>query len=132
MSRPNFRVWDKQVRKMVADEYWLLCGSDGDPYKWSLGKLSRTDNYIVMQPTGLTDKNGKEIFEGDVLRLQRDGRFGTFQIGHEVGPFGYEFSWTSVMGYACPTHIMDQDDEWNLSNGEVIGNIYENPELLDA
>ena len=77
--------------------------------------------YIVMQYTGLKDKNGKEIYEGDILRTGTDKdmvvgwseRFASFVIHREGWAFQHWF------GEAC-----DPED------CEVIGNIYEHPELL--
>lgn len=77
----------------------------------------------IMQFTGLIDMNGKDIFEGDILKLPNgsfvDVRFesGCFEILNE--PLSYDFD--SEIPIKCyPSHY-----------AEVIGNIYENPELLN-
>lgn len=77
------------------------------------------DGYILEQFTGLLDKNGKEIYEGDIFRLC-DGDF------YETPPTVVELS--DFLG----------GNYWLVNNGrenpeyEVIGNIHENPELLEA
>ncbi len=91
------------------------------------------DKYVLMQSTGLKDKNGVEIFEGDVVSVSVQNGFDYLDnkvcivknsIGHS--------------GLVCAT--VDEDLEYRIFNTElfeeymyeVIGNIYENPELLEA
>lgn len=62
----------------------------------------------VMQYTGLKDKNGKEIYEGDILKFPQGAGGGVFPVTYQAQSF-----------YPALMHL-----------GEVIGNIYENPELL--
>jgi uncharacterized phage protein (TIGR01671 family) len=73
----------------------------------------------LMQFTGLSDKNGKEIFEGDIVR-EEDKQELIFTI--EIHPLRLIFVHKRGSRYAA--------DERSIKNCEVIGNIYESPELL--
>lgn len=78
------------------------------------------DNVVIMQYTGLKDKNGAEIYEGDIVE------FRIRILGNR-----YEKSVCKV-SFIDGSYIITKDKElrlWNM-NCEVIGNLYENPELL--
>ena len=73
----------------------------------------------VGQYTGLTDKNGEIIFEGDVLRLDGEDRF--FVLEYQ--------DYTARFVMSGDSMVVDFDNFWNY-DVEVIGNIHDNPELL--
>ncbi|MFH0957944.1 MAG: YopX family protein [Pseudomonadota bacterium] len=75
------------------------------------------DRIVLMQYTGLKDKNGKEIYEGDIVKVQFNG-------WSEVQPITWERSGWSAQD---PWNTLDFPHQERL---EVIGNIYENPELI--
>jgi uncharacterized phage protein (TIGR01671 family) len=89
---------------------------------WSLNATVSTDEWKVMQFTGLKDKNGKQIYEGDIVRKHRD-RQRQFVVGDR-----------EVDDKNAPLTIQDLTlgfwDYENAVNFQVIGNIYEDPELL--
>ena len=113
----EFRAWDVENKIMVYDNendtygYWDGC-QDSD-----LGMINHLLNrkeYIFMQYTGLKDKNGKKIFEGDIIDISYDEAI----IKNAV----IEYHGASF--YACTN-----SDMWELDNYfdiEAIGNIYEN------
>lgn len=130
---PKFRAWDKEenlwikVASLVFDEegeMWYLgpVMYDFNPvyYENELGKT-----WEIMQSTGLKDKNGVEIFEADVLKNTRNGKI-------------RRVHWNpSCASFHLSKHGIEESkvEYWSLSNPqwsyEIIGNIYENPELLE-
>ncbi|QDS35855.1 YopX family protein [Brevibacillus brevis] len=103
----KFRAWDRKQSKMV-DMNHLRHHASG------FRLLDEDREYEFMQYTGLCDKNGKEIYEGDILFW--DGGFKVYTtVRFKDGMF-----------LAGDMPLYDCVDE------EVIGNIYENPELLAA
>ena len=130
----KFRAWDGKYQIMTSGVY-LSDVSAG---------FKGLDKGIVMQYTGLKDKNGKEIYEGDIvtkihkLNLLTDGNYGNIGKSHSIveycapefvgKPYKYE---EEIAGYFGENTIYGLLDETLLSREiEVIGNIYENPELL--
>lgn len=130
MREIKFRAWDKKDMKMVFDESWSWFS---DVYMPEVDGI----NHFLMQFTGLTDKNGKEIYEGDIVisTLKHDYRWLIeYRADHEfVGFLPVEKGrFDRFLSKFVP-----KDDE-TLSffvawpNLIVIGNIYENPDLLKS
>ena len=124
MSRTiKFRAWNKTCGWMLYsnDDYFVRF--DGQILE-KAGRSYDTPNIevecvkediVLMQFTGLLDKNGKEIYEGDVL--------GVYDRRWEVVWDGFGFKCKSDQHFT--SHLNEND-----SKLEVIGNIYENPELV--
>jgi uncharacterized phage protein (TIGR01671 family) len=90
---------------------------DEDDFSLSPDTWTGHDDYVLMQFTGMKDKNGRNIYEGDIVT----GTAGKYSFIVQYRRFGY-------MGYS-----FDGRDEFNIPDTwEVIGNIYENPELLSS
>ena len=120
----KFRAWDKHLQCFILDLEFLSQGHwnmDGEPVfiaECEAGDYhgcedAFEDNFILQQYTGLKDKNDKEIYEGDIIKLHNGHTIKVeFYIEeNELDCSGYMFS-----SFGC----------------EVIGNIFENPELLKS
>lgn len=104
----KFRAWDtKQSKRLNEMVYFGLTDMDGDLIVLSMSYID--SETIVQQYTGLKDKSGKEIYEGDVVYL--------------AGYGDYEVEWPFVQLY---------QSAWEDDIGDIKGNIYENPELLEG
>ncbi len=135
----KFRAWNKQYTEM---DFFEKCKS-GIQYQFGNMQVSSgwdseknptyehddSDNYEIMQFTGLLDKTGKEIYEGDILKCE----YGVGQVVYSAG---------------CPTvqwiddkeammeFVFSKDGKYTRRHEdelfEIIGNIYANPELLNS
>lgn len=137
MREIKFRAWDtlghhwvdvfdlhQDEQSLKAGEYVQSTGND----VWDV-RLNQKD-YVLMQYTGLKDKNGVEIYEGDILKREV-GHIDHWDEGQPV--FTREWKNSAVV-YRAPSFKMDASitiDYINEKEVEVIGNIYDNPELLN-
>ena len=119
MREIKFRVWDKESKYFCVNpedynmDYFMYM--DGDLY-WD-GNPVEKDRYEIMQFTGLKDNNGKEIYEGDIIHCYM-GKY--CEVTNKI--FFFE-------GSFCLYNLGIFSKE-NADNSEIIGNIYENPELI--
>lgn len=89
------------------------------------------NDVIIMQSTGLKDKNGVEIFEGDIVRYKDLETFNDFPI-NEILKIKYSddfLEWVTVDKNGILDDLYNFTDTRELA---IIGNIYENPELLEV
>jgi len=122
MREIKFRAWDTETSEMRD---W------DDLYHLSFRCMSKDYDFELMQYTGLKDKNGKEIYEGDILQFI--DMFDIPEHNKIIAP---------VVWHEPTLRLIPQDTEENTRGGhyihhwdsvsdiEVIGNIYENQELL--
>ena len=139
MREIKFRAWNRRDGRawgtfgLGEDKLWL--GDTREVYA-HIHMLPTLDHWVLMQFTGLTDKDGKEIYEGDVL-----GGYPHATV---------EVIWDRAAACFATRYFVDDDDDDGglvkreitdlLSNSmhecgdvwTVIGNVYENPELLNA
>jgi uncharacterized phage protein (TIGR01671 family) len=130
----KFRAWDSKDQKM-REVKEITFNEDNSLYCWKWRGFTsdggmygyESHGHVLMQYTGLKDKNGKEIYEGDVI----DGMeviFSTVGVQWEGDGKFYMSGW-----YLKDHKPSMGRSMWPLERGEnkeVIGNIYENPELL--
>lgn len=130
---PKFRAYDSgSLSRMYRPDEVMV----GDSNIWIIDEDSVAGDWIVnndihlMQSTGLKDKNGKEIFEGDIItngmdvvdvRNHETLGFYTLVNGREV-----------FFGHGTSIEEFEEDIEGFTEIVEIIGNIYENPELLEV
>ena len=126
MREIKFRAWDKAAKRMLTwheDEELIK-----DAIPWCCGD-EWTENCILMQYVGFRDKNGVEIYEGDIVKVKKH---------YEGDNFVKEFIGEIVMdeGYWWVENLSRPDfgcDVWNYVKnycGGKVGNKFENPELL--
>jgi len=138
MRTIEFRAWDKTNKKMV--DYFHISSLDGSVtvYNYPMDYFEDQslpeeaidhEDYELMQFTGLLDKNGTKIFEGDIVRISYEDDENISQVKYKAPMFVFENSdghiWQpiffSVDGYSY---------EYKPEMCEVIGNIYQSPELI--
>ena len=126
-DRFRFRAWDGEgmLAHKNGDFFVQFDGSLWENCCSFEDALVEKHDLIIMQSTGLLDVNGKEIFEGDVVR-KHWGWIGGEDIfrNHDIRFYREE----NEMAW----HLGDCHNLWDNGDVEIIGNIYENPELLDT
>ena len=128
MREIKFRVWNTETNKMIVNVKEM--GVFALQSIYSIDEflvIPTNEKYPLMQYTGLKDKNGVDIYEGDICRCWGGAEFNGYYEYNKI----YEVKW---QGSGFEMVIDDCGYGWNYSSGfeyiEVIGNIYENPELL--
>lgn len=109
MRQIKFRAWDKVEKKMTFP-FFINDVAHGKGF--FLHDFTDIERYEFIQFTGLLDKNGKEIYEGDIVKNTRGNK-----------PVIRQVIWINI----------NHRNGWNIAKGsdfEIIGNIYQNPELL--
>jgi len=126
MREIKFRAWDKENKRFQSfekDRFHLVIMLNGEfrvqPGNGTSSNFS-IEKFVLQQFTDLHDKNGKEIYEGDMVRHSPISEI--LIVEFRDGAFGYEY----YKQFIKQTNMQKYIAEW-----EVIGNIYSNPELLN-
>ena len=134
MRKIMFRAWDKKKKVMmylgslsaVGDHYMFLNSENHGANSYELFMV----NYEWLQGTGMRSTNNRDIFDGDIVKDDNNVaivRFGEYQannnrIYYNEVAYGFYLEYLSCKGVV--------DHATKLKYWEVIGNIYENPELI--
>lgn len=125
----KFRLYDKLKKEIVFDDFHVFgevtlfnaIGAYAYETKGEKSSLERYNDFEIMQYTGLKDKNGKDIYEGDVLKY--------------INPYSSDDNDLFFVSFFEGAFVSDDNKE-KLSEvnevSEIVGNVFENPELLES
>ena len=120
MKELKIKAWDKKKKVWLVGAFSMFDGSHYFPFGFKIDYSFSTENVVLVQSTGLKDKNGKEIYEGDITT---------------EGVVGYhtDLNWDSGGSYHPGFYFKGGEMDHNVGfdvDIEIIGNIYENKDLL--
>lgn len=137
MRELKFRIWDKQQNRFHTDRDWgisldgthIIGISSHDRWDHDKGyKIKLTDNLVIQQYTGLKDKNGKDVYEGDIIQ---------YNVGSSYENMNFIVQWSEdSLGYILQSQSGDiLTNSWTPDGNrfnfiELKGNVFENKELL--
>lgn len=133
MRELKFRAWDKKEKKWVGADFWYEeVGLNFNVQPPSTLTMSGKERYVIVQYTGLKDKAGNEIYEGDLL----GGKYLNFGVSkgavaevkmgviNDTDGYSHGSTWGWVVG---------KESLLDLASGfEILGNIFENPEMIEV
>ena len=135
MRKRKYKIWDTEENKWfepVFEAYnrkidHLLIGTEGELFRRTFDEFQHEsifpNRYIIVDYTGLKDKSGEEIYEGDIVKWDFASGGGMGDVYWKESEGGFYHTFTDEDGDVRPSKRL-----WDII--EVIGNIYENPELL--
>lgn len=127
---PRYRAWLKEDKEMIDVEEMDFYNGEldfiGDGITW----MCKSNDCVLMQSTGLRDKNGKEIFEGDIIAIEVD------DTGTPINARVFQNSKKGILMF----HVFEDNEDVPMVElleddsvaFAIIGNIWEDGELLDV
>ena len=131
----KYRTYDEENKRFLDEEEFIITPDGrvlvGD---WMTGNdfsygYDEQDRFILMQSTGLFDKNGVEIFGGDIVKVSDDYGETDFLDGGIGTICGMDDIYMWYIDGEVQNGLFDIQQSYYI---EVIGNIHQNPELLEA
>ena len=126
---PKFRAWDKTTSKLHVVN-GIYCDNKKIHYiDDNRVRFVGFDNVIIMQSTGLFDKNGQEIFEGDVITNGKDVM--CMKRHNTLGFYVEKKGRVEFIADCAVLEDFEEDAKEIADSLEIIGNIYENKDILE-
>jgi len=128
----KFRIWDKKNKKWIyewdASHKRLAISLVGLVYHGGYDDVLPENDYVIQQYTGLKDKNGTPIFEGDLIQYNQNSNYDgmNFEVIWSDASFGWVLK--SKTGDYLTNQITPNGPRYNFL--EIISNVCENPELI--
>jgi len=123
MRTHKYRAWDIKKKKMIYNPF--VYDDNETLAEWSMVRLNealKDKRFVYLEYTGLCDLNSKKIFEGDIIKIEQE-------------KINYEVVWTkTTTGFWLYNKVFKMGielGEFTITKEEVIGNIMENPKLLN-
>lgn len=131
----KYRAWDSVKKKFVEHFFitdnGLICNMERPTSGYNSPIPVEKSELILMQSTGLHDKNGKEIFDGDIVTdgdVTSDIKYHQTLGFYMIGKYGFSVPF----GQGVDVEYFEEFADHVSKTFEVVGNIYENPELLEV
>lgn len=125
----RYRAWLKEDKEMIEVEEMNFYNGEldfiGDGITW----MCKSNDCVLMQSTGMRDKNDREIFEGDIVKVTDGDERTNFPDGGIGTICGLDEIFMWYIDGQVHNGLFDISQEYYI---EVIGNIYENQELLEV
>ena len=130
---PKYRVWHHELGRLMSVKCMFFQDSEIEEFELNDALMNDyitayPDEIELMQSTGLKDKNGKEIFEGDVLELKDCGEtIGNVKVYWDDSLALFQLD-AIIVDEKAPIYKVVDDENYSYI---VVGNVYKNPELLE-
>lgn len=130
---PKFRAWHHELGRMMPIETMYFFANELEEFQLNDSIMNDSipaspDEIKLMQSTGLHDKNGKEIFEGDILAIETDEGILNVNIFWDSKHALFMFESKKYNEKELLAELVED----NTYPFEIAGNIYENPELFEV